>query len=279
MLISFLIMLREGIEAALIVGIIAGYLAQTGRRDLIPAIAAGVGLAVLICLTVGIVLDALSAQFPQMIQEMFEAVVGVAAVVILTSMVFWMRKAGRSIRRELHQSVDAAVEAGGFALVGMAFFAAAREGLESVFFLLAAVQQMGSVGTGALIGALLGIACSVAVGVAIFYGGVKVNLKHFFRVTGVMILVVAAGLLAGVVRRLHDAGLWNGLQDVAFDWSHVLPADSVLGTILGGLLGYDDQPAVGEVAAYLVFLVPAVVLFLSGSRSAARPAADQRAAV
>lgn len=276
MLVPFLIMLREGIEAALIVGIIASYLAQTGRREWMPAIWTGVGLAVMICAAVGVILDLISAEFSQRIQEMFEAAVGTMAVLILTSMVFWMKKAARSIKRELHESVDAAVRAGSMALVGMAFFAVAREGLETVFFLLAAFQQMGSVGWGALAGAVLGLAGAVAVGVAIYAGGLKINLRHFFRITGVFILIVAAGLLSGVVRSLHEAGLWNGLQERAFDLSAVLPADSLVGAVLGGLFGYDDMPTIGEVLAYLVFLIPALILFLSNTRheTASRPASS-----
>jgi high-affinity iron transporter len=273
MLVPFLIMLREGIEAALIVGIVASYLRQTGRQAWMPRGWIGVATACVLCLAVGIVLDRASAEFPQREQELFEAAVGLAAVVILTSMVFWMKKAARSIKTGLHDSIDAALQPGdhqGLALTGMAFFAVAREGLESVFFLLATFQQ--NVGIWAPIGALAGLACASGVGVAIYYGGVKLNLRRFFRWTGVFILFVAAGLLAGSLRALHEAGLWNGLQTIAFDMSGVLPADSAVGSVLAGILGYHDTPTVGEVAIYLVFLVPALGLFLGGSGAAARPA-------
>ncbi|HVV92239.1 MAG TPA: iron uptake transporter permease EfeU [Hyphomicrobiales bacterium] len=277
MLVPFLIMMREGIEAALIVGIVASYLRQTGRQRWMPRVWLGVVLACVLCLAVGIALDQASAEFPQREQELFEAAVGLAAVVILTSMVFWMKKAARSIKAELHDSIDAALRGGdhqGWALTGMAFFAVAREGLESVFFLLATFQQ--SAGIWAPVGALLGVAVAVAVGIGIYYGGVKLNLRRFFRWTGAFILLVAAGLLAGSLHALHDAGLWNGLQAIAFDISGVLPADSALGSVLHGILGYRDTPTVGEVAIYLLFLVPALVLFFGGNgpapRSAAHPA-------
>ncbi len=146
------------------------------------------------------------------------------------------------------------------ALVAMAFFAVAREGLESVFFLLASFQQ--DVGIEAPIGAVLGLCAAVAVGVLIFRGGSRLNLRRFFRWTGVLILLVAAGLLAGVVRSLHEAGFWNGLQTVAFDLTDTLPADGVAGTLLSGFFGYQDAPTVGEVIAYLGFLLPALFLFL-----------------
>ncbi|MGK9167508.1 FTR1 family protein [Inquilinus limosus] len=269
MLVPFLIMMREGIEAALIVGIIAGYLRQTGRSQWMPLVWIGIAIAVLLSIAVGIVLNLVSAEFPQREQELFEALVGLVAVFILTSMVFWMRKAARSIKAQLQHSVDAALEghdAKGLALIGMAFFAVAREGLESVFFLLATFQQ--DVGLEAPIGALAGVLVAVAVGFAIYWGGVRLNLKRFFRWTGLFILVVAAGLLAGSLRALHEAGLWNGLQEIAFDLSHVLPIDGPLGSVLAGIFGYQDTPTVGEVAVYLLFLIVTLPLFLSGGRVA-----------
>ena len=272
MLVPFLIMMREGIEAALIVGIIAGYLRQTGRSQWMPLVWIGIATAVLLSLAVGIVLDLVSAEFPQRQQELFEALVGLVAVGILTSMVFWMRKAARSIKAQLQHSIDVALDGAardgsngtGMALIAMVFFAVAREGLESVFFLLATFQQ--DVGLAAPVGALAGVAVAVAVGIGIYWGGVRLNLKRFFRWTGLFILVVAAGLLAGSLRALHEAGLWNGLQETAFDLSHVLPIDGPVGSVLAGIFGYQDTPAVGEVAVYLLFLLITLPLFLSGSR-------------
>ncbi|MDR6294519.1 MULTISPECIES: iron uptake transporter permease EfeU [Inquilinus] len=268
MLVPFLIMMREGIEAALIVGIIAGYLRQTGRSQWMPLVWIGIATAVLLSLAVGIVLDLVSAEFPQRQQELFEALVGLVAVGILTSMVFWMRKAARSIKAQLQHSIDAALDGHdgtGMALIAMVFFAVAREGLESVFFLLATFQQ--DVGLAAPVGALAGIAVAVAVGIAIYWGGVRLNLKRFFRWTGLFILVVAAGLLAGSLRALHEAGLWNGLQETAFDLSHVLPIDGPVGSVLAGIFGYQDTPAVGEVAIYILFLLITLPLFLGGHRA------------
>ncbi len=272
MLVAYLIMLREGIEAALIVGIIAGYLKQTSRDRWMPAVWLGVVLAIAICVVVGVALDLTSAEFPQRQQEFFEGLVALVAVGILTSMVFWMKKAARSIKAELHQSIDAALRPGdrqGWALVGMAFLAVGREGLESVFFLLAIFQQ--SEGMSVPLGAALGLLTAVCVGVAITYGGMKIDLRRFFRWTGAFIIFVAAGLLAGAVRAFHEAGLWNGLQERAFDLSGVLPADGVLGTLLSGLFGYQDQPTVGELLVYVAFLIPALFLFLSHQKPVRTP--------
>ena len=270
MLVAFLIMLREGIEASLIVGIIASYLAQTGRRQYLGAVWAGVVIAAVICAAIGAALTAASAEFPQRQQEMFESAVALVAVIILTSMVFWMKSAAKSIKAALHDKVDASMQtsrSAALALVAMAFFAVGREGLESVFFLLAIFQQ--STGYSVPLGAALGLVCAIGVGLLIYWGGVKLDLRRFFRFTGVFIIFVAAGLLAGGLRSLHEAGLWNGLQQVVADWSDVLPADGALGTVLAGMFGYNDNPTLGEVIAYFAYLIPALVLFFMPARDAA----------
>ena len=262
MLIAFLIMLREGTEAALIVGIVASYLSQTGHRALLPAVWGGVALACLICLGLGIGLNAISAEFPQKEQELFEGVVALIAAGMLTSMVFWMRKAARSIKATLQHAVDAAVRPGrqaGFALVAMVFLAVGREGLESVFFLLATFQQ--DVGPAVPAGAVLGLVAAAGVGAAIYAGGVRLDLRRFFRWTGVFIVFVAAGLLASALRAFHEAGLWNGLQQTLFDLSHALPTDSPVGAVLAGLLGYSDTPTLGEGLVWLLYLVPPLLVF------------------
>lgn len=276
MLVAYLIMLREGIEAALIVGIVAAYLKQTGRSRFMPAVWTGVVLAATLCLALGIAMNAAEAEFPQKQQELFEGAVALVAVGVLTSMVFWMKKAARSIKTELHDSVDTALSrtsGGGMGLVLMAFFAVGREGLESVFFLLATFQQ--NLGWGPPAGALLGVLSATAFGAAITYGGYKLNLRRFFTGTSALIVFVAAGLLANALRSFHEAGLWNSLQARAFDLSNLLPADGTLGTLLSGIFGYQDAPTVGEVTVYFAFLVPALWLLCAPARTAvpaARPA-------
>lgn len=282
MLVPFLIMLREGMEAALIVGIVASYLKQTGRGAWMPAVWVGILLAVALSLFAGAALQLASAEFPQKAQELFEALVGLVAALILTTMVFWMRKAARSIKTELHTSIDAAIAGSGggasggsltqgWALVGMVFFAVAREGLESVFFLLAVFQQ--SSGAAAPVGALLGIAMATAVGWGIYAGGLRLDLRRFFRWTGIFVLVVAAGILAGSVRALHEAGVWNHLQTVVFDLSGVLPVDSLLGSVFAGIFGYNDASTVGELIAYGVFLAVTLTAFLKPAGPSWRPSA------
>jgi high-affinity iron transporter len=243
-----------------------------------PVVWVGVFLAVAVSLLVGAGLQLVSVEFPQKGQELFEAIVGLIAVCVLVSMVFWMRKAARSIKSELHHSIDGAFatsSGAGWALVGMVFFAVAREGLESVFFLLAIFQQ--STGAAAPLGALAGVVCAVAVGYLIFVGGVRLDLRRFFRWTGVFILIVAAGILSSALRSLHEAGLWNGLQERAYDLSGVLPVSGPVGTILSGLFNYQESPAVGEMAVYVVFLVVSVFLFLRPHAPAAGHGANPAA--
>ena len=269
MLAPFLIMLREGLEAALIVSIIAGYLYQTDQADWLSTVWIGIFLAIAASFLVGAALQFASAEFPQKAQELFEAIVGFVAVALLTSMVFWMRRAARSIKGELQHGVDAALASGhatAFALVAMTFLAVGREGLESVFFLLAIFQQ--SPGPQAPLGATLGTLVAVAAGFALYVGSVKIDLGRFFRITGVLILIVAAGLLAGSLRHLHEAGVWNGLQARAWDLTEVLPVTSPVGAVLSGIFNYHDAPTIGEVALYVGFLALMLPAFL---RSAPPP--------
>jgi len=262
--VAFLIMLREGTEAAIIVGIVSSYLAQTGRRRWLPAVWIGIVGAIAACAALAAALEAAGAEFPQRQQEMFEGCVALIAVAMLTSMVFWMRKAARSIASDLRASVDAALarqNSGGFALALLAFLAVGREGLETIFFLAAIVRQ--SQGWSILIGAALGLICAFGIGLVIYVGGTRINLRRFFQWTGVFIIFVAAGLLAGAVRAFHEAGLWNGLQGATFNLSDILPADGILGTLLGGFFGYQEAPTVGELVAYFGFLIPVLLLFFT----------------
>ena len=187
-----------------------------------------------------------------------------------------MKAAAKSIKAELHGSVEAALSrdsGGGLGLVLMAFLAVGREGLESVFFLLATFQQ--DLGWGPPAGALLGVLSASLFGAAITYGGYRLDLRRFFAWTSALVVFVAAGLLSNALRSFHEAGLWNGLQARAFDLSGVLPADGTLGTLLSGIFGYQEAPTVGEVAVYLLFLIPALwLLFAPRSTPAAavRPA-------
>lgn len=209
MLIALLIMLREGIEAALIVGIVAGFLQQSGQAHLMSKVWLGVVLAALFCTAAGLAIHYTTGEMPQKQQELMVGVIGLVAVAMLSYMILWMHKAAKSMKQHLHNSVQAALNRGGsgWVLVVMAFLAVVREGMESVFFLIAVFEQSPS--PLMPLGALLGLAASVVVGVLIYQGSVRVNLSRFFRWTGVFLIFVASGLLSGSFRALHEAGVWN----------------------------------------------------------------------
>jgi high-affinity iron transporter len=269
MLPSFVIALREGIEAALIVSIILAYLKQLGATDRSRLVWWGTGIAVVLSAAVGTAIFAAGAEFEGKAEEIFEGLVTLAAVVVLTWMIFWMRRQGARIKSELHEKVDTALVTGGLALAGLAFFAVLREGIETALFLFAAAKGTVVEGTTAaassqILGAVLGLALAIVLGVLLYRGGIRLNLRSFFRVTGVILIVVAAGLLAYSLHELQEAGWLPFLEGHAYDLSASLPDDEGAGAILRGLVGYNADPTWLEVVGWLAYLVIVGTLFLKG---------------
>lgn len=256
---TFVIGLREGLEAALIVGIIAAFLVRQGHPALVRALLAGVGAAVLLCVAVGIALRVVSRDLPQRQQEGLETVVGVVAVAMVTYMVIWMRRHSGELKGQLEGLAADAIAAGprrvGRAMVLMAFLAVLREGFETVVFLLAAFAEPGS-GAGAGIGAGLGIVAAVALGYAIYRGGARLNLSRFFRVTGLVLVLVAAGLVVNALHTAHEAGWLNVGQQATVDLSAVVRPGSVQSSLLTGMLGLQPHPVAIEVIGWLLYVVP-----------------------
>lgn len=270
MLPTFVIGLREGLEAALIVGIIAAFLRQRGRLDALRQVGIGVGIAVLICLAVGVGLQVLSAELPQRQQEGLETVVGGLAVLMVTYMVLWMRRHARGMKGELEGAAASALARGSAtALVGMAFLAVLREGFETAVFLLALFQSSSNTVTAA-VGALIGILVAVGIGYGIYRGGVHINLARFFRITGVVLVVVAAGLVVSTLHTAHEAGWLNAGQGQAFDLTWLVAPGSVLSALLTGVLGIQPYPTVIEVAGWLVYLLPVLAYVSWPQRRAPR---------
>ena len=256
MLPTFVIGLREGVEASLIVGIIAAFLRQEGRRDLLRNVWMGVGLAAAICLAVGIALDVLNSQLPQRQQEMLETVVGVLAVGVVSFMVFWMTRHARGMRKELEASAATALATGSAAaLVGMAFFAVLREGLETAVFLLAIFQDASDPAAAGL-GAVLGLALAVLIGVGIYRGGIKLDLARFFRLTSVVLVMVAAGLLASAAGTAWEAGWITGFQSQPLDLSWLVVPGTWTSSLLTGMLGLQPHPSVAQITVYLAYALP-----------------------
>jgi FTR1 family protein len=259
---TYVIGLREGLEAALIVSIVAAFLNRQGQRQALRYVWLGVAIAVVLCTAVGIALQLLDEQLPQQGQEQLETVIGVCAVLIVSFMIFWMRRNAAGLRGEIERSAAAALATGSVAgLVAMAFFAVLREGLETAVFLLAAFQSSGNALTAGL-GALLGILTAVVIGAGLYRGGIRINLARFFKVTAVFLVLIAAGLLASAVHTGHEGGWINSLQGQALDLSWLVVPGTVTSSLLTGMLGLQPRPTDGEVAAYLIYAVPMLLFVL-----------------
>ncbi len=271
MLPTFVIGLREGLEAALIVGIVAAFLGQQGRRDALRQVFIGVSIAVAICIAIGVALQIISSELPQRQQEGLETVVGAIAVVMVTYMVLWMRRHSRDLKHDLEQAAGSALARGSTkALVAMAFLAVLREGFETAVFLLATFHASGNA-TLSWLGALIGILLAVALGYAIYRGGVHINVSRFFRITGIVLIVIAAGLVMTAVHTANEAGWLNFGQAQAFDLSWFVRPGTPLSSFVTGVFGIQPYPAWVEVIAYLIYLVPMLVLTCWPQRSSRGP--------
>ena len=260
MLPTFVIGLREGLEAALIVGIIAAFLGQQGRRDALRLVWFGTAVAVAICVGVAIVLQVISSDLPQRQQEGLETVVGALAVCMVTYMIIFMRRHARGLKKDLEGAAASALASGSNrALVAMAFLAVLREGFETAVFLLATFQASGNASTSWL-GAVLGIGLATAIGYAIYKGGVRLNLARFFRITGLVLVVVAAGLVMTAFHTASEAGWLTVGQAQAFDLSWLVRPGTPVSSLLTGVLGIQPFPAWIEVIAWLAYLIPMVVI-------------------
>jgi high-affinity iron transporter len=260
---TFVIALREGLEASLIVGIIAAFLRRQGRPDALRAMWAGVALAIVLCLAVAVILRLVDDQLPHREQEGLETVVALIAVGMVTYMIVWMTEHARDLRGQLQQGAAGALARGSmWALVAMAFFAVLREGFETSVFLLAAFNDATDP-TSAGLGVVLGLACALVLGFGIYRGGVRLNLSRFFRVTGVVLVLVAAGLVASALHTGAEAGWVVGGQAQALDLSAVVRPGTVWESLITGILGIPAKPTVIEVVGWLLYAVPMLLILLA----------------
>jgi len=263
---NYLIGLREGLEAALVVSILIAYLVRTGRRDRVPMVWAGVGVAVALSVGVGAILQFTSASLSFQGQERFGGLMSLVAVAFVTWMIFWMRRASRTIAAELRGRLDAAIAVGGVAVVLMAFVAVAREGLETSVFFWAAAQAAGST-LSPVLGFTLGLVTAVALGVGLYVSAIRLNLGRFFSVTGFLLIFVAAGVLSYGIHDLQEAGDLPGLTTLAFDVTAQVPPSSWYGTLLKGMFNFSPRTTVLEAVAWVAYVVPCLVLFLRRPRT------------
>ncbi|NQX34217.1 iron uptake transporter permease EfeU [Herbiconiux sp. VKM Ac-2851] len=265
MLANYLIGLREGLEAALVVSILIAYVSKIGRRDVLARLWVGVGLAVLVALTLGAVLTFGAYGLSFEAQEAIGGSLSIIATGFVTWMVFWMLRTSQNLKRALQSDVDKALIGAGWGLVLVAFLAVGREGIETALFIWAAAQATGET-TLPLLGALLGILTAVALGYLISKGLVRINLSAFFAWSGAALIVVAAGVLSYGVHDLQEAGILPGLNSLAFDVSGVIPPDSWLGTFLKGTVNFSPATTWFELGAWLAYFVPTMFLFLRAVR-------------
>jgi high-affinity iron transporter len=263
---NYLIGLREGLEAALVVSILVAYLVKTGRRDRLAPVWVGVLAAVAVSLLFGALLTFTSNQMSFQAQEAFGGTLSIVAVGFVTWMVFWMRRTARSLSKELRGRMDAALAMGAGALIVTAFIAVGREGLETSLFIWSAVQATGQ-NTQPVLGAALGLVTAVVIGYLFYKGAVKINLAKFFLWTGAILIVVAAGVLSYGIHDLQEAGVLPGLNSLAFDVSGAVPPDSWYGTLLRGTVNFTPATTWLQAIAWLLYIVPVFVFFLRPART------------
>ncbi len=254
MLSSFLITLREGLEAALIIGIILAYLARTGNRQSFKPVWLGTSLAVLVSLIVGAIIYFLAGEFSGQAEEIFEGIAMFLAVGILTWMIFWMRKQAVNIKAHLHAQIQSVLIRGSsLGLVILAFVVVVREGIETVLFLFAATKVAESPVLFTT-GGFLGLAIALGIGYSIYKGSSRLNLRTFFNVTSLILIMFAAGLLAHGIHEFIEAGIIPPLVEHVWDINHILSEKSTFGLFLKAILGYNGNPALVEVVSYFTYL-------------------------
>lgn len=278
MLANYLIGLREGLEAGLVVSILVAYLVKTERRHLLPRVWAGVGVAIAISLAFGAALTYGPQTLTFEAQELIGGTLSIVAVGFVTYMIFWMAQAARSLSGELRGRIDEAAEGSRWSLVIVAVLAVGREGLETALFLWSATRAGTREAGGVvpptwepLLGAALGIATAVVLAWLIYRGALTINLSRFFTWTGGFLIIVAAGVLAYGVHDLQEARFLPGLHDLAFDVSDTVDINSWYGALLKGVLNFSPATTWLEAAAWLLYAVPVMTLFLLGARRRSIP--------
>lgn len=292
MLATFLIGLREGLEAALVVGILVAYVTRMGRRDVLPRLWAGVGLAIVLALGIGAVLTFGAYTLTFEAQELIGGLLSLVTVAMVTWMIFWMQKTARTMKSSLEAGVDRALAAGGlWAVVVIGFISVAREGIETTLLLWSMVQSFGDA-PAALVGAVLGLVAAVALGWLLARGMLRINLRVFFAATGAFLVVVAAGVLAYGVLDLQEAGALPGpftaaapIDPVtgtvavglsgfpfgwAFDVSGAVPPGGPVASILQSTVGFMPKMSWLQVIAWLLYVLIVGALFIRGARGPRR---------
>jgi len=269
-----LIALREGLEAALIVGIVLGYLGRIGYLEGRRSVWIGVFVAVIASLVLAFFIQLIGMELEGRAEEIFEGATMFLAVGVLTWMIFWMRTQARLVKTSLERDVQDAVETGTkWGLILVAFIAVFREGVETALFLSAAA--FASSGQGILIGAALGLAAAILIGYLIYASTAKLNVKHFFNITSVLLLLFAAGLLAHGIHEFQEAGIIPTMNEHVWDTNHLLDENSDTGQMLRAVFGYNGNPSIEEVVGYIGYWVVVLIGLRLWMENRAAPKLEQ----
>jgi high-affinity iron transporter len=277
MLTPLLIMVREGFEAALIVAIVLAYLRRSGRMDMAGPVWIGVAAAGVIAVMVGVVIHLSVGTLAGPARLRAFALISAVAVVVLTWMVFWMRRQSARIKGELEGQLDHALAGGraAYAVASVAFLAVLREGIEASLFMIAAATT--AAGTIVVVGALLGLAIAAVLGWLVYTGGRRIPMRAFFKVTGLVLIVFAGGLLARVVLFEQADGDLGTVNNAVYNLTRYpwLTQSTEVGKFLAAMFGWDPRPSLEQVVAWLAYVIPVTLLFLRPPAVTARPAGER----
>lgn len=275
MLSNFLIGLREGLEAALIVSILATYLVRTSNRAALKYIWMGVAAAVAVSVSVGALLTFTEQKLLEEAhaEEIFAGTMSFIAVILVSYMIMWMRKAASSLSGELTGKLETALVAGTATIILTAFSAVAREGIETAVFVFAATKSAGS-STESIVGVTLGISAAIVLGYLLYRRSVKINLKRFFAVTGYFLIIVAAGVLSYGIHEFQEIGWLPGDGSLAFDVNAVINEESWLGAIAAGLFNFDPDTTWLQLVAWMIYVGVMLLAFTREVKSNTKVALD-----
>ncbi len=268
---NYLIGLREGLEAALIIAILVAYRVKLGQREALPRLWAGVGLAIGLSVLFGALLTYTDAQLSDEAQENFAGVMSLAAVGLITWMIFWMASHARKIKGHLHGEIDKALAKSTWAIAIVAFIAVAREGLETALFLFAGAQSSGAASS-PLIGALLGLGTAVVLGLLLYRGALKLNLAALFTWTGALLVVIAAGVLRYGVHELQETGVLPGKDNYVLDLTGSVDPAGVLASLVRAFFNLVPAMTALEIIAWALYIAIVMPLFFWVIRRNKRPA-------
>ena len=276
---AFLVMLREGVEAAIIVAILLAYLNRIGRRSDARWIWGGTVAAIIVSLIAGFVLWITVGGLEGDAEELVEGTIALVAAGLLTWMIFWVGQQARNLKGHIHSQVDTAIAAGGTtALATIAFVAVVREGIESSLFLIATTVGA-ETPSSQIIGGLLGLTAATVIGALFYAGSSRIDLRAFFRLTGVLIILFAAGLVSKAVHEFQELGLLPTVNEHVWDLGILDPAGSTTGRFLGSLFGWTPRPSLLTAVAYATYLIPILILFLRMTAPPVRHSEQKRNSV